>query len=233
MFAGTQTPTLSLITATLQRREYIKNMIASARASVYPLSYNFIICDGGSTDGTQEWCKEQRDIRLVELGKRTGAVHSFNTAFENADGLFVASLNDDCLIYGDVFCKAIEQLERDRDIGQIAIPFKLSDEPSPKLDYIPHNRTGRKWLYANFGVMRRDLGNKLKWWRGLPYSQYAGDAHLSMMVWDAGYKVVPLEGSGYILHLEANDSTRVGNTDSSRFYEIWNDWHGQPDTKLV
>src|SRR3972149_3857910 len=89
----------------------------------------------------------------------------------------------------------------------------------------------QRWLYANFGVTRNWLGNKLGWWGG--YDHYSGDAELSLKIWDAGYKVVKLDGNGHILHLEVQDSTRKGNNDSEKFYAKWNDWEGPSGIKIL
>src|SRR3989304_3947950 len=221
MFCGQSTaPAISIVTGTLNRRNYLQNMVASARAAVYPLSYEFVIVDGGSTDETEAWMEEQRDVVSVLHRARYGAVYAFNDGFKKSRGMYIASLNDDCLIYGDVFCKAVEMMEQDKDIGQVAIPFRTSDKPSPTFDIVPHAKTKQQWLYANFGVTRNWLGNKLGWWGG--YDHYSGDAELSLKIWDAGYKVVKLDGNGHILHLEVQDSTRKGNNDSEKFYAKWN-----------
>jgi GT2 family glycosyltransferase len=215
----------------MNRKFCLKEMVAGTRAAIYPLSYEFVIADGFSQDGTLEWIEEQRDIHLIQMGARTGAVNSFNAAFKECRGKYIVNLNDDILIHGDIFCRAVEQLEADPEIGQVAIPFRESDEASPKFDFIPHQKTGREWLYANFGVTRKSLGDKLGWWGN--YDTYAGDAELSLKIWDAGYKVVKLDGGGYILHLAVQDSTRRGNTDSHKFYDKWKNWEGPAGVKAL
>lgn len=231
MFCGNNPPTLSIVTGTLNRKFCLKDMAASVRTAVYPMSYELVVVDGDSKDGTIEWVNDQRDIVFIQQGARMGAVSAFNEGFSKSRGKYICNLNDDCLIYGDIFCRAVEQLEADSGIGQVAIPFRASDEECPKFDFIPHQRTKREWLYANFGVTRKSLGDKLGWWGR--YDIYGGDSELSLKIWDAGYKVVKLGGEGYVLHLAVQDSTRRGNNDTYKFYDKWNNWEGPDGMRLL
>ena len=46
-----------VVTGTYNRLTMLQRMIASARKSAGTLPTELIVVDGGSTDGTLEWCK--------------------------------------------------------------------------------------------------------------------------------------------------------------------------------
>jgi glycosyltransferase involved in cell wall biosynthesis len=67
-------------------------MVKSARQSLsgcYGIQYEFVIVDGGSSDGTQKWCNSQSDIRLIEHLSLLGAVKAFNDGANAALGTYV------------------------------------------------------------------------------------------------------------------------------------------------
>lgn len=215
--------TLSVVFGTLNRIEYLKRCIESIRKNT-KLSYQIVVTDGGSEDGSIEFLKEQEDVYLVEHGHRRGAICAFNDAFSVARGKYVANINDDTLIVGNCFDRAVEQMERGASIGQVAIPF-ADPGKKPRLDVMGIGNPTRVLRYANFGVTKRTLGESVGWW-GTRYNTYAGDNELSAKIWDAGYRVADLDGEGYIQHFCLQDSTRVENLDSHKFYGYWRSWVG-------
>lgn len=218
--------------ATLNRLHFLKRCLASVRASVGKTLYEIIIADGGSTDGTLEHLRTQKDVRLIEIGERTGAVHAFNQCFYAARGEFVAALNDDCEIVHTPLAHAVAQLRADPSIGQIAIPFithpvccveeiptHVTELPETQIVNLPNLGAVP---YANFGVIARELGKSLGWWGQQYYWQYGGDTELSTQVWARGLRVVPLDPSlGYLIHWQVKDDTRVPNVETPQFNRRW------------
>ncbi len=73
-------------------------MVSSARRSIgnyYGPTFEFVLVDGNSTDGTQEWCNEQDDITLIQHEELLGAVKAFNDGAYAANGEYVILANDD------------------------------------------------------------------------------------------------------------------------------------------
>ena len=222
---------VSIVTGTLNRLEQLQHMIDSVNGESLRDSYEFIVVDGGSTDGTAEWLATQPGIHYIQQGAALGAVKAFNAGFLAARGTFVVNLNDDCIVRAPVIPRAIAQLKcgyhgGGAKVGQIAIPFTAPGQDKPQTLSI---RLGTaSWPYANFGVTWRWLGNQLGWW-GDQYFQYGGDTELSMKIWKAGYHIEPLKGTtkgtGYIEHFETMDDTRKFDpTDMKKFLDAWNNY---------
>src|SRR4030042_1749906 len=87
---------LSIVTGTYNRLPFLQSFMTSCRSQIpRGISYEFCICDGGATDGTLGWLKEQSDVVLLEHGELRGAIKAFNDAAKLATGDFLLIANDD------------------------------------------------------------------------------------------------------------------------------------------
>ena len=201
---------LSIVTGTLNRLEHLKRCIASVRVSCVKLEHEIIIVDGGSTDGSLEWLRAQKDVTLIEQGEPLGAVAAFNAGFAQAQGEYVAAFNDDAEVVGDTYLRAVKYLDTNPKVGQLAIPFGYPNA-MPEVQSV--NALNKRFVYANFSVTRRELGERVGWWGD--FYQYAGDTRLSIEIVKLGFMVVPLDG-GAIIHHQVHDATRKPNIESPR-----------------
>lgn len=227
---------LSIVSGTYNRIHLLKAMLDSARQQIPAgVLYEFVIVDGGSTDGTIEWCKTQTDIHLIEQGELLGAVKAFDAGAFAAKGAYVILANDDILFRPGGILRAIVHLEETPTCGAVAFAdnrlnkdvFRTSPVPAISVD-------GRSISvpYAQVGMFRRWLGDHVGWW-GLhgtfPARTYAADNAISAAIWDAGYSVDAVPGCE-IEDLIYNDELRTINTsnpdggehpDSKAYYDRW------------
>lgn len=187
---------VSIVSGTYNRLPLLKKMIYSVRTSVRGLSYEIILVDGGSTDGTQAWAKAQPDVKLIEHGKLYGAIKAYNDGAAAARGEYVVFANDDLTFVDDALTRALA--------------FMYS-QPGTGIGLFQTNRSRRGWHHAEMpahypdgtmlsvpynGVIiaARWLGNQLGWW-SLPGARtYGGDCAFVARCMEAGWPVVPLEG---------------------------------------
>src|SRR3972149_10954457 len=99
---------LSVLFPTANRLFYLKRCIESARAHIGDLSYEFVIVDGGSTDGTAEYLMEQPDIKLIQHGALLGANKAFRDCFLASSGEYVCQLSDDVEIIDGCLSASVE-----------------------------------------------------------------------------------------------------------------------------
>jgi len=107
-----ESPFLSIITASLNNRRTIGSTLESVRSQRFQ-SFEHIVCDGGSTDGTLDVLREFEDrYNLSWLsGHDRGISDAMNKGLQTAKGKYIIVIQaDDVLIDSDVFSFVASQL---------------------------------------------------------------------------------------------------------------------------
>jgi len=85
---------ISIVTPVFNSVRWIELCLQSVRHALQGQSYEHIVVDGGSTDGTLEYLKQQQDIRLI-LGPDKGMYDALNKGMATARGRILGHLNAD------------------------------------------------------------------------------------------------------------------------------------------
>ncbi len=220
---------LSILLGTFNRFSHLQRCLTACRASC-PDTIEFIVCDGGSSDGSREWLAAQPDVILIGERKLEGAVKAINQCYALSSGGIVAILNDDIAPEGNALDAACERLASDDKIGQIACPFRTVGESRPH-----HVEFVNGLIYANIAVMRRKLLDQIVRicggvWNPC-YRTYGGDTELSCWVHRLGYTVVEEPGARFTDWLP-QDALRAENHRDERGLKdnrlFWSRW-SHPD----
>jgi len=186
-------PLISVVSGTYNRLEYLKDMVLSVRRSVLNLPYEIVLCDGGSTDGTIDWCKSQPDIRLIQHGKLLGAVKAFNDSARDAIGKYVILANDDIEFIDESLLSAYSFME---DNPKIGIGCFWQDRYTnywhvDKMSAVNPDGSHVMVYYGQVCIVPKELGDKVGWW-GDYLRTYGGDNELSCNMLEAGYDIQPV-----------------------------------------
>lgn len=222
-------PVLSIVTGTYERLESLVRMVDSVRHCVPTnIPYEIVIVDGGSQDGTIQWCKRQKDVVLIEQGELLGAIRAFCDGAKAAQGDYVILANDDIVFMPGSVLAALVHLETNPQSGAVAF---MDDRPLP---WVPENErhkfkaqlepaldeagNGIQVVYAQVGMYRRWLGNLLGWWGAddpimSQARTYGGDNWLSSRIWEVGYTVDIVRGASVKDHV-IDDELRLLNTNA-------------------
>ncbi len=202
------TPFLSIVSGTVSRLQYLKLMILSVRQQLPKgIAYEFVLVDGGSTDGTQAWCAQQPDVRLIEDGALLGAISAFTRGAQAARGEYVVLANDDVIFAPYSLITALAYLERTPHCGAVAFADNRtsivkgdgSEYRTEGIGVTLANGDTTMRTYAQVGMFRKALGDRVGWWGADdPEMQgartYGGDSYLSACLWERGYSVDPVDG---------------------------------------
>jgi len=189
---------ISIVSGTYNRIASLQKMVASIRngfSDFDGLHYEIILVDGGSEDGTLDWCRSQDDINLIEHGQLLGAVKAFNDGAFQAIGQYVVLANDDIEFVGDSIWRAYVYMQTHKDCG---------------IGCFYQDRNGRDWHveempcvedsqqvhrpYGQVCIVPKWLGDFVGWWGNYLHT-YGGDNELSARVYNLGFKVSPVPGS--------------------------------------
>ena len=165
-------PKITIVTPSFNQATYLEQTIRSVLDQGYP-NLEYIICDGGSTDGSVEIIRKYAD-RLAWWcsEKDRGQSHAINKGFEHATGELYAYLNsDDYYLPGalDRVAGAYQEggrfivgwsqyLEPDGDFRPY--PIQMHSEPSDWLIKNPIPQQSSFWsstLWKELGGFREDL----------------------------------------------------------------------------
>lgn len=96
-------------------------------------SFEIIVVDNGSTDNTQEFLKKRYpQIRLIDLGEKSGFAKPVNTGIKFSRGKYIALVNNDVILDQNWLFELVSRLERKKDIGFCAC--LMLDSEGKKVD---------------------------------------------------------------------------------------------------
>lgn len=122
-------PKISVCIPVLNGAARLPDCLRSLRALDYPQDrIEIVIADGGSTDGTQDIARSFGAKVLDNPGKTVAAGR--NVSFAEADGDFIASTDDDCVVPSDWACRAVDAFET-ADIAAVGGISLLPDASEP------------------------------------------------------------------------------------------------------
>jgi len=219
---------LSVCFGTINRFSMLKGCIESVRQAVGNLTYEIVITDAGSTDGTLEYLHAQHDVKVVEHGERRGAVAAYYDALTQAIGEYVCYLSDDLIVPGGMLAAAVDYLKKHPKCGVVSLPYR---NPGCNVERIIFCNIGKKRLpCASFGVLRRIDGQEIDWCPRVTYHYYL-DTGICLGVQTLWKTIDVLPGPYVIEHLLGDNLTRGARKDprysqkrdGAAFNEYWRD----------
>lgn len=204
MFAVTtpRTPTVSVVISTKNRKEELRETLASACAQT--VRSEIIVLDDGSTDGTSRMVE---DLFPTVILKRTevsrGYIHQRNRGAEIATGSIIISIDDDAVFSSTTVIEQTLNDFADPRIGAVAIPFREPRKSDRLQQHAPDPNS--TWITSSYigtaHAIRADIFLGLGGYRELFVHQGEED-DLCLRMLEAGF-FVRLGRSLPILHWES------------------------------
>jgi GT2 family glycosyltransferase len=180
-------PTLAIVIGTRNRRARLQDCLASLVGKV-AAPHEIVVVDAGSSDGTQAYLQGLQGVRVVLDGQPLGQTRSLNRVFRTLTAAYICWLSDDHVVRERMLDLAMSILERNPDIGMVALKVKDVLGAKQCEAYI-----GAIWpsgiLNCNQGMIRAALFRQLGFFDE-EYQNYGLDPDLTTRVLLAGYKVV-------------------------------------------
>jgi len=135
-------PLVSVVMLNYNGLKYLKRTISPILKLDYP-NYEFIIVDNGSTDGSIEFIKKLKKIKLIENKENLGYGKGKNIGVKHAKGEFVLLLDNDIVINNFLLIKILlKYLHSLKNVSFLSFPMINDKEKKIKM-YI--------YLYGLFG----------------------------------------------------------------------------------
>ena len=126
-------PLISIIMATYNRANYIKEALDSIKRQTFK-DYEIIVADDGSTDNTKEILENYGGVRYLLL-EHGGIATTRNAAVSAARGKWIAFLDSDDLWQEEKLQKQVDYIQAHPDCRIVYTKFSnFTDVPEDKLD---------------------------------------------------------------------------------------------------
>lgn len=181
---------ISIVTVCFNMVSFIEQTIKSVLSQRYP-NLEYIIIDGGSTDGTQNIIEKYKDRLAYYVSEADGGMYdAIGKGFSRATGEILAWLNADDLYFPHTFKVVNDVFENNEDVGWIGGKYCFLSENGKKVKSFP-KCSGRSQEDIRDGWCRDGLLGPLQqesmFWRKSLYVKcgginvsyrYAGDFEL-------------------------------------------------------
>lgn len=221
-------PEISIISGTRHRPDEYQRFINSVRDAA-TLPTEIIITDASDkSDYARDVLAYREPIwnaTVIHEKPRLGTLRGYNVGFRKARGRYVVWFNDDCELEKGWDAVARDYMDAHPEIGIGAIYFK--DAVNGELQSYYAVQTWQGMHYANFGVVRREVGQQVDWFDERCGRMYGCDNSICLNVLQAGFAVVPIPGCK-VKHWRTMDMERVGNLDEANAdaAKLGTIWHG-------
>ncbi len=148
---------VSFVLICYNEKDRVLNCIKSIKRLKTKHSYEIILSDNASTDGTLEQVKKQfKDVNVIPLQKNIGTP-AYNAGVKRSKGEYIFFTASDVGLREDMLDQLVEILDKNEDIAQVAPKY---------YNFFNHKRIdlAGTWLSRSFysGTFKDDtLGNKI------------------------------------------------------------------------
>lgn len=205
-------PLLSLVTGTYNRPASLKRLIYSIIENS-AVDWELLIADA---DGKAfPWHQPSRGIWVIPDGDGVGPFHTptpmghtkgYNRCFQLARGQWVIWLNDDAEVEPGYDTNAIHFMEVHRSIGLGCLYYR-EQRINGFTPY--HINRFRDMLYANFGILSKQWGDKIGWFDEA-FPMYGADNSIAFRTLLAGKGIAGISNARVVHHSE-QDELRESN----------------------
>lgn len=143
-------PLVSIITPSYNQAKFLRRTIESVLSQAYP-AVEYILIDGGSTDGSLAIIREYADrLAFWESIPDQGQTDAINKGFARATGKYLAWLNSDDVYLAGAIAEAVAYLESHPEVGLVYGDCTFIDADDRPIGIFPAAQTDLKRLRRGY-----------------------------------------------------------------------------------
>jgi GT2 family glycosyltransferase len=237
IFPQSSDPDISIVIPVHNQLDFTRNCLSSIRKNT-SLSYELIIIDDGSSDGSSAWLASQENIRVIKNERQSGFLVSCNRCLNQVRGRFIVFLNNDTIVTKN-WLEPLRALMADERVGAAGARLVYPDGTLQEAggivwadgsarNYGRGERSVKPWYnyvrpvdYCSGAALmvRSDLFHALGGFDRQFEPAYYEDTDLCFSLWKAGYRVM-YQPSSLVIHFEGRTGRKSPETGSKTFQEI-------------
>ena len=119
---------LSILIVNWNVKNYLRSCLNSINEKTHGISYEIIVVDNASTDGSTEMLRNEfAEIQIIECQENLGFGRANNKALPLTKGKYIGLLNPDTVLENDALSLMVKELERDTTIAIVGPKLLASD----------------------------------------------------------------------------------------------------------
>jgi GT2 family glycosyltransferase len=205
---------LSVLIVSYNTKELLLQTITTLRSCLTKtpdVSYEIIVADNGSEDGSLEALSEFRmknlELRIIENKRNLGFAAANNIAEKQASGKYVLLLNSDTIVDNVNFKKLIDLMDNRTDIGVLTVKLVM---PDGEIDPASHRGFPTLWRSLAYFSKAEKVTSHVP---GL--NRMFGGYHLTYLNLNSEHEIDSPSGAFFLTRKELYD--KVGGLDESFF----------------
>lgn len=147
-------PQLSIVVLSCNTKDLLKDCLESLEKVKDEVTFEVIVPDNGSTDGSIEMLKEDfKWVKLIENGENLGFAAGNNRTRSYCKGEYVLFLNSDTIVKKKTLKKSIDYIKENKEIGALSCKLVL---PTGELDKDARRSFPTPWVsFTHFSKLDR------------------------------------------------------------------------------
>jgi glycosyltransferase involved in cell wall biosynthesis len=161
-------PLVSIVTPSFNQERFLDLTIQSVLNQDYP-KIEYIVVDGGSTDGSAEIIKKYADkLAWWVSEKDQGQTDAINKGFNRAQGDILAWINSDDTYNPGAVSAAVKYLNENPDVAMVYSDCNYVNEDGKIIGQFPAAQTDARKLRAGYvHIPQQTMFFRAKYWREL------------------------------------------------------------------
>jgi len=194
---------LSIVIVNYNTKEFLKNCLNSVMESTKNISFEIIVVDNASHDGSPEMVKKEfQNVRLIANEQNVGFSRANNQGIKiSKDSRYVLFLNSDTIVHKDVLEEMVKFMDSHKDAGAATCKLVM---PNGQIDDATHRGFPTPWnAFCHFSGLSKIA----------PTSPLFSGYNLGWMDLDKTHEIDALAGAFMLVRRPAGEQAKWWDED--------------------